>query len=385
MNPEDMNPEDMDPADYEPNRPNRPNRSNEPMQFKNSKMMPKPPKLPVNRPKYLLDTQSLSQEYEIRLFDEFWDGDGGELKKNGYGAISYAWGSWMDRTTYFVEGSDVQNKAYPAFNIGKDSKEQPLSWCFPIVRQDPKNSTSAEQFTVEAALAAVSKMGLRYVWWDWACIPQGERSRTGNIQYRIHDELLPIVDQEMNKMRYVYPNSKRGIIWAHNIKWADDSALKKAFLACTEYSSTTQLQEKTLANVEKVISALQAANAEEAWFKSHWCFQEGVLFSHPHREPDQQSGIFLDGDGKALPVPSPRGEADLWDLLVVASRISAIIVNILRYKAEAPAKNPYRSWKSPLGSPNFRSWCIDGANEISARLMVDKLASKCSFENPHIL
>lgn len=340
-------------------------------------------RLPVERPKYLLDAQL----YQIRTFDDCWNDRDHHLRENGYGAISYAWGRWKVRQgdhAYVREGDNVQIRRYPTFSIGNDNNNptNPLSWCFPTVRQNPRTPTSPEQFTVEAAVRTINSMGMRFVWWDWACIPQGEwpaapgAVNVPNPNFVIHPNLIPIVQQEMNKMRFVYPNSKRGIIWAHNIKWADDSALKIALRLCCDYSSTTRLADKKLNEVQNVVTALESVNQAEAWFTSLWCFQEAVLFSHPDRHADLGSGIFRDANGASLLVTSPRGEADLWDLVVVASGITSTIVNILRFKAEAPGRNPYPTSSIPFASPNFRTWCINDANRIAARLLLDRIVSK---------
>jgi hypothetical protein len=60
-----MNSKELDPADNQPATPTQPRYP----------LMPLPPKLPVNRPKYLLDTQ----KYQIPLADDYQNEFGGEL------------------------------------------------------------------------------------------------------------------------------------------------------------------------------------------------------------------------------------------------------------------------------------------------------------------
>jgi hypothetical protein len=63
----------------------------------------------------------------------------------------------------------INDPRYPTFNIGqKDNK--PLFWRFPIVRAKP--GEPAEQFTIDEARRTLTRMGMRFVWWDWTCIPQ---------------------------------------------------------------------------------------------------------------------------------------------------------------------------------------------------------------------
>lgn len=328
-------------------------------------------KLPIDRPKYLLDLY----KWEICLFDDCWNDYYRELKKNGYAAISYAWGKWKDRTE-FAHDDPGAAPLYPTFNIGKDPKDttKNLSWVFPIVRAQP--GLPEEQFTIRDVRHTLNTMGLRYVWWDWACIPQGFVDPEKSQEFQIHEALRSVAEQEVNKMRYVYPHSKRGTIWAHNIRWSDDSALKTAISTCCNYyamGGTT----RTLGQVQEIVSALQEANKEEVWLQSLWCFQEGVLYSHPDRQPDVSGGVFRDHDGKTLKVVSPRLEGDLWDLVTVASTIGATIINILRYRAEAPTEDLFRD--DPVtdpGIPVFQVWCFNPANEESARLMMDNLVRK---------
>ncbi|KAJ5356238.1 hypothetical protein N7517_010847 [Penicillium concentricum] len=327
-------------------------------------------KLPEDRPEFLLDLN----RWTIRRFDDCWNDFRSELQTKGFGAISYAWGGWKDRTMFARNSLNPDDHQYPAFDIGEDNDKVPLSWVFPITRQEP--GQSVEQFTAGDAQRALGTIGLRFVWWDWACIPQGFINPTepDKEQYRIHPELLPVMDQEMNKMRYVYPNSKRGIIWAHTVHWGRGSELEQAIKACCNYPMTPSLT-KTVVEVEDVVTKLEDANKSEMWLQSLWCFQEGVLFSHPDRHVDPPDAVFRDYIGRSLPVPSIRGEGDLADLVLAASSIASTIVLFLRRQAESPQENPFENFPAPVDrlALYFQPWCFDPANNFNVRQMLDRV------------
>ncbi|KAI2789268.1 hypothetical protein POX_e07298 [Penicillium oxalicum] len=327
-------------------------------------------KLPEDRPAFLLDLD----RWTIRRFDDCWKDFRSDLRSKGFGAISYAWGRWKDRTRFARNGPDPDDDRYPAFDIGHDAKNQPLSWVFPIAIKAP--GQTEEQFTVADARKALGTLGLRFVWWDWACIPQGfvQPPDPSKAQYQIHPELLPVLDQEMNKMRYVYPNSKRGLIWAHNGEWGQNGPLEQAIQACCNFPLYPSLT-RTVVEVEDVVAKLEAANLSEQWLQSLWCFQEGVLFSHPNRHADPPPAVFLDRYARPLDVTSIRGQADLADLILVASSIASTIVFYLRRQAEDPQEDPFENFPAPRDKRSlyFKPWCFDAAYHVDARQMMDRV------------
>lgn len=153
-----------------------------------------------------------------------WDAAQAEITASGgFGIISYAWGKWHDKAQQVLGGTKdprpggvdhkINPNGYPSFDLGvstTESKNGPdlynppvggkdvpvtsfgvgdarivpvgtrLSWMFPKVC--PMDFTkipptvanpNAEVFTIHEIYNAISKLGRRFIWWDWACIPQG--------------------------------------------------------------------------------------------------------------------------------------------------------------------------------------------------------------------
>ncbi|KXJ89018.1 hypothetical protein Micbo1qcDRAFT_165793, partial [Microdochium bolleyi] len=184
-------------------------------------------KPPMDHPKYLLDTE----RWQIRLFESCWREHGTDLQDWGYGSISYAWGNWNDRNGRTAADSKNYPDGYPTFDIGEDSKRNRLDWMFPIVNKivNHKHDPSTEQFTIHDVRKTLKSLGTRFVWWDWACIPQNIRD-DGPEKHPLAD----VKQEEMNKMRFVYPYSTRTIMWMHNVDWDRASPLKTAVQTCAD-------------------------------------------------------------------------------------------------------------------------------------------------------
>jgi hypothetical protein len=118
----------------------------------------------VTTPEFILDYK----EWTIKRYSAC----KADIEKEGYGVISYAWGKWHNK----AKCAKVGTAGYPKFDIGNDSSTppEPLSWIFPIVNQKDSTGafTNAEQFTIADIKNALGSLGTRYIWWDWACIPQ---------------------------------------------------------------------------------------------------------------------------------------------------------------------------------------------------------------------
>lgn len=90
-----------------------------------------------------------------------------EVKKQGYGIVSYTWGRVA-----------VRGKTAP-------NPPQGLQWDVPLVKS----------FTLEEAKVVMKTMKKTYVWWDWMCVPQGDKSTMSL-------ELKRIQAEELQKQMY---------------------------------------------------------------------------------------------------------------------------------------------------------------------------------------
>lgn len=117
------------------------------------------PNIPPNNPahpRWLLDTEKWAIcEYETIKQD---------VIKHGYGIISYTWGRWASW--------EQQPSGMPTG----------LQWRVPVIKDLP----------FSLARKVVSSMKIRYVWWDWMCVPQGT-SKT------LHEDLLKAKGEEVGK------------------------------------------------------------------------------------------------------------------------------------------------------------------------------------------
>lgn len=339
---------------------------------------------PQNHPKYILDVE----KWTVRLFKDCWE-DGSILRTSGYGAISYSWGAWKDRSR--TSASLYSAHEYPQFDIGVDDREGhanvPLRWEFPVVNTiiNGKLDLEEEQFNIYDIKKMFESMGKRFVWWDWACIPQ-----------KLPKELVghPIendVTDEMNKMRAVYPYSTSGSIWAHTVDWTKASPLKTALEICGDHLSTLNWLDRPVALIYKIVDALSDAHMAEEWFRSLWCFQEGVLFTHPDRPQGSiiTGALFRDIHGDTLKISTDAMGCGIGHLVLVATRIVQSIISVLQLRVEEPPVRSTGGYHPPEetgyggrveyyepGDPQWwslKAWCSNPAYEQPARAMVNRL------------
>ncbi|KAJ5683366.1 hypothetical protein N7462_006531 [Penicillium macrosclerotiorum] len=210
-----------------------------------------PINIPPNDPKaprWLLDLQ----EWRIQPYTEV---PKEILEGEGYGIVSYTWG-------YIAQWDK------PALDVPKG-----IVWTVP----------TTSKWSLARAREVMRKIGTRYIWWDWMCVPQG----------RVQDltpELLKAKGEEIGKQLHIYKNSSKSIVWLHSTSWEDDSALKEVLLL---EMSQPGFQDPTIVQsyTRKVDNYIETAQADERWLKSGWTLQEGVLLS---------STCLIDGHGNTL-------------------------------------------------------------------------------------
>ncbi|KAJ5082370.1 hypothetical protein N7532_011413 [Penicillium argentinense] len=201
-----------------------------------------PATIPENEPahpKWLLDTE----RWKICDYGDVYK----EVQRDGYGIMSYTWGRWADWDK-------------PAVGVPDN-----LHWSVPTVENMP----------VELARRVVESMHLRYVWWDWMCVPQG-RSLTPD-----HEKAKR---EEVGKQMAIYAGAKKSLVWLHSTTWGENSAVK--LLLKNEVPKDNL--EKYILELENLV---RVAQEKEHWLSSGWTLQEGVLLSE---------GILLDHTGEAL-------------------------------------------------------------------------------------
>ncbi|KAJ5194330.1 Heterokaryon incompatibility [Penicillium cf. griseofulvum] len=112
-------------------------------------------------------------------------------------------------------------------------------------------------------------MKIRYVWWDWMCVPQRVPQGTAS---ELREKLLTAKGEEVGKQMAIYKGAKKSIVWLHLTNWGKNSPIEKLL--------KNQLPKKELPEylnaVNALLSELQQA---EPWLTSGWTLQEGVLLS----------------------------------------------------------------------------------------------------------
>ncbi|PIG80511.1 hypothetical protein AARAC_001636 [Aspergillus arachidicola] len=188
-------------------------------------------------PRWLLDLQ----EWRIQPYTEI---SRDILDCEGYGVVSYTWGY--------------------------------------IAQWDKLASDMPEGVVME-------KIGTRYIWWDWMCVPQGR-------DHQLDPELLKAKGEEIGKQLHIYKNASKSIVWLHSTSWEEDSALKELLLL---EMSRPGFQDPALVQgyTDKVDSWLCTAPKDERWLTSGWTLQEGVLLG---------STYLLYRDGNTSPTAGSR-------------------------------------------------------------------------------
>ncbi|KAB8271100.1 hypothetical protein BDV30DRAFT_250262 [Aspergillus minisclerotigenes] len=199
-------------------------------------------------PRWLLDLQ----EWRIQPYTEI---SREILDREGYGVVSYTWG--------YIAQWDKPASGTP----------EGVVWTVPTTSKWP----------LSRARQVMEKIGTRYIWWDWMCVPQGR-------DHQLDPELLKAKGEEIGKQLHIYKNAAKSIVWLHSTSWEEDSALKELLLlemSRPGFQDPTLIQDYT----DKVGSWLETAQADERWLKSGWTLQEGVLLG---------STCLLDRDGNTL-------------------------------------------------------------------------------------
>ncbi|KAK6810946.1 hypothetical protein RU639_013259 [Aspergillus parasiticus] len=199
-------------------------------------------------PRWLLDLQ----QWRIQPYTEV---PREILDREGYGVVSYTWGyiaQWDKPASDTPEG---------------------VVWTVPTTTKWP----------LSRARQVMEKIGTRYIWWDWMCVPQG-------LKDQLDPELFKAKGEEIGKQLHIYKNAAKSIVWLHSTSWEEDSALKELLLlemSRPGFQDPTRIQDYT----GQVGRWLETAQADERWLKSGWTLQEGVLLG---------STCLLDRDGNTL-------------------------------------------------------------------------------------
>ncbi|BCS28341.1 uncharacterized protein APUU_61389S [Aspergillus puulaauensis] len=209
------------------------------------------PKNDPNHPRWLLDTSNwkVCQYTDIEA----------EVHKEGYGILSYTWGKWAKW--------DEEPEGLPAG----------LQWKLPVIKNNDNGSNDSEDF-LTVARQVVSRMQARYVWWDWMCVPQGNK---------LSDDLKKVKGEEVSKQMGIYAGAKESIVWLHCTDWEKDSAVRSLLENNVQKDSI----EKFVESVDKLLVEMRK---DEPWLTSGWTLQEGVLLSET---------VLLDHHGRSLRNP----------------------------------------------------------------------------------
>jgi hypothetical protein len=354
---------------------------------------PKPTKPPKDEwPTFILDLGTQPKDrWTIRKFEDcekdFWDDNIGWT----YSAISYAWGYWHDKgspkaTRPTFEWHDSKDPAYPAF----DPKITP-TWLFPVMNKNYKAPFQFQDppdpiFTIEDIRRTLKALGTRYVWWDWACVPQGlpgdlKAMALPNAQPAPSPQtLLDLQTLEVDKMRTVYACSLNGCLWLHQTTWVRDTkSIKGAVQLVLEHiisMRTAGFQKLTFDVVEAFYGLLLAAQNTQNSLTSVWSLQEGILFGDDNRPQVGPTSKFpsgsttcliLDHNGEAFGSHTDGlvgGQGDyVQDIVATASRIVGIIANVLVAKANSVGLGS--------GASPFEQWCY--SEEAKSRDLLSRL------------
>lgn len=126
-----------------------------------------------------------------------------DVETFGYGIISYTWGRFQDITQREI--SSLSPRFGPS--IPKD-----MHWHF--------SKLTADGFTMQMARNVLKKLDMKYIWWDWACIPQfwdsdrtlDPSNPTGPVIGFLKEEYKAIKDKEIAKQLFIYTLAEKGFI-----------------------------------------------------------------------------------------------------------------------------------------------------------------------------
>lgn len=347
----------------------------------------KPPK--EEWPTFILDLQG--PRWTIKKFadceKDFWDPAVGWK----YSAISYGWGYWHDKgepkatRTTFQWHDSTKELDYPAFDPSIST-----TWKFPVMNKNYTAPFSFQDpidpiFTIQDVKKTLTALGTRFVWWDWACVPQGEEKALKATPLPNPDlkpapqTLEELQTVEVDKMRTVYKCSLNGCLWLHQTTWVrDNKAIKGPVQLLLEYIisvRTATLPKLTVDAVEALYGLLVAAQNSQNSLTSVWSFQEGILFSDAKRPQVLGSStcMILDHNAETLTKGADGlvgGYGDyVLDIVGVATKIFEITTTALDCKAT--------SRSLPTTASPFERWVY--TEESRSRDLLSRLIGKPDF------
>ncbi|KAJ5966763.1 heterokaryon incompatibility protein het-6-like protein [Penicillium viridicatum] len=257
---------------------------------------PRDSKIPANdplKPRWLLDTK----KWRIVLYTDVASQVG---PPNGeYGIVSYTWG--------YISNLEAPATGTPAG----------ILWDVP----------TTTGWTLATAKKVMEKIGSRYIWWDWMCVPQevsnGTKPITALMRQVQAEEIAKQVD------------ARTSIVWLHSTSWALDSPIKSLVLPIPAQGNDV------LVTIDKIASHLNNAQANERWLLSGWTLQEGVMLSETR---------LIDGAGE--PLENERfihgGLARVINLTDTVSKLASEIGKA--FVNQADGKKPQNSIDEAIGA-----------------------------------
>ncbi|KAF5855105.1 hypothetical protein ETB97_010045 [Aspergillus alliaceus] len=257
-----------------------------------------------NRPRWLLDIDL----WLIFPYDEI-----EQIGEVGYGIVSYTWGMWADFDTPVPEDETPNN----------------LKWKIPSVKG----------LSIKHAREVLTQtMDMKYVWWDWMCVPQGKAGK----KVTLGKDLEEVKGEEVAKQMHIYKGAKKSIVWLHRTNWD-----KCPRLAGYLKGSLQPLNDfgDTIADFALSIKGMQE---EEPWLTSGWTLQEGVLL---------EKTTLLDYNGKSLSGDFEPGQkqARVLDLSIPATPLAIHIATAFVRVSEGWTS----SKNMPQGMPEQVKQAID--------------------------
>ncbi|KAK4205408.1 hypothetical protein QBC40DRAFT_189724, partial [Triangularia verruculosa] len=290
----------------------------------------------IPKPRFILEMSNFmirDVQYEPGIADD--------LDRVGFGIISYTWGRFQNKRTY----EDSPNA--PKFDqINGPGNPNGIWWYIPRM--------NAGYFTIDDVRGILQKLNMKYVWWDWACIPQSWDSsntvdprRAPKIIGTLAARLQPLIEQEVAKQSYIYTLAQHGFIWLHDIEYvAQGSPNISAIQTCLQRGQVSY----RLAELQAAVSSYERIKAEDNWLSSMWTFQEGILLNTDHiidprddrllsTRTSAQFARLADKQGNTFTSDTCfRGEATLLD---ITGRATLLACNIVDLVIQAIAANDY--------------------------------------------
>ncbi|KAF5002374.1 hypothetical protein FGRMN_386 [Fusarium graminum] len=211
-----------------------------------------PPNNP-RTPRWLLDLKN----WEIQPFDRI---PRDILDTEGYGIVSYTWG--------YIANFDELATGLP----------RNVPWDLPTTTKWP----------LSKAREVMERIGTRFVWWDWMCVPQGGKGRTRTLT----EELKAVQGEEIGKQF----QARKSIVWLHSTDWDKSSALK-SIVCLPRPDNIPQERDEIWKYIAQAENLLKTARDQEWWLRSGWTLQEGALLN---------STRLIDGNGKTFSSPDLR-------------------------------------------------------------------------------